>query len=49
MEQAGDSVAPKENGDETLPPTGCHLTANSNEIIEPLALHGVEDGLVNVL
>jgi hypothetical protein len=33
MEEAGDSAALKENGDKRLPPTGRHITANDNEII----------------
>jgi hypothetical protein len=33
MEEAGDSAALKENGDKRLPPTGRHIMADDNEII----------------
>ena len=49
MEEAGDSAAPKENGDKRLPPTGRHITANGNEIINTPARFGVDKGRGNVL
>jgi hypothetical protein len=49
MEEAGDSAAPKENGDKRLPPTGRHITANGNEIINTPARSGVDKGFGNVL
>jgi hypothetical protein len=49
MEEAGDSAAPKENGDKRLPPTGRHITSNGNEIINTPARFGVDKGWGNVL
>jgi len=49
MEEAGDSAAPKENGDKRLPPMGCHITANGNEIINTPGRIGVDKGCGNVL
>jgi len=49
MEEAGDSVAPKKNGDKPLPPTRRHITANGNEIINAPARIGVDKGFGNVL
>jgi hypothetical protein len=48
MEEAGDSAAPKENGDKCLPTTGRHITANGNEIFNTLAQFGVDKGCSNV-
>jgi hypothetical protein len=49
MEEAGDSAAPKENGDERLPPTGRRFTANGSEILNTPARLGVDKGCCNVL
>ena len=49
MEEARDSAAPKENGDKHLPPTGRHITANGNKIINTPARIGVDKGCGNVL
>jgi hypothetical protein len=49
MEPAGDGVASLKIPHERLPPPSRHLTTNGNEVIEPLVLHGVEDGLGNDL
>ena len=49
MEEAGDSAAPKENGDKCLPSMGCHITANGNEIINMLGWIGVDKGCGNIL
>ncbi len=49
VEEAGDSAAPKKNGDKPLPPMGCHITAKSNEIIDTPARFGVDKGRGNVL
>jgi hypothetical protein len=49
MEEAGDSAASKENGDKRLPPAGCHITANGNEIINTPARFGIDKGCGNVL
>jgi hypothetical protein len=49
MEEVGDSAAPKENGDKRHPPTGRHVTANGNEIINTPARFGVDKGCGNVL
>jgi hypothetical protein len=32
VEEAGDSAAPKKNGDKPLPSTGHHITANDDDI-----------------
>jgi hypothetical protein len=49
MMEAGDSAASKENGDKRLPPTGRHITANDNEIINMPARFGVDKGCGNVI
>jgi hypothetical protein len=49
MEEAGDSAALKENGDKLLPPTGRHITANDNDIINTPTRFGVDKGCGNVL
>ncbi len=49
VEEARDSAAPKKNGDKPLPPTGCHITANGDEIIDMPARFGVDKGRGNVL
>jgi hypothetical protein len=49
VEEAGDSAAPEKNGDKPLPPTGRHITANGNEIINAPAQLGVDESRSNVL
>jgi hypothetical protein len=50
VEEAWDSAAPKKNGDKPLPPTGCHITAKGDEIIDtPAQFGGVDKGRGNVL
>ncbi len=49
VEEAGDSAAPKNNGDEPLPSTGRHITANGDEIINAPARLGVDKSRGNVL
>jgi hypothetical protein len=49
MEEAGDSAAPKKNGDKPLPPMGRHITAKGDEIINTPALFVVVKGRSNIL
>ena len=48
-ENSRDTFAPIKNGVKILPPTRRHLMLDSDEIVDALASHGVDEGLVDRL